>query len=308
MRPIIVLCFLMIGFLACENPTSSTETEPLSKTLTLPDVQQIIEKFKDPDGEIMIIAHRGDWRNAPENSLLAIQHCIDMGVDMIEIDIRKTKDGHLILMHDETVDRTTNGTGRVDSYTLDSIRTLKLRNGLDRVTQFGIPTLEEAMNLCKGKIMVNLDKCYDYFAEAYEVLERTGTVDHVIMKGKIPVEQVKAEFGQYLSKVFFMPIIDLNKPNAAKLIKDYQDELQPIAYELLFETDTLAILNEIGGIIENGARPWVNSIYPHLCANHDDDVAVANFENSYDWLLDHKFNMLQTDRPALLLDYLARNK
>ena len=48
-------------------------------------------------------------KNAPENSIQAIQNCIDMGVDMVEIDIRKTKDGHLVLMHDRTIDRTTNG-------------------------------------------------------------------------------------------------------------------------------------------------------------------------------------------------------
>ena len=61
---------------------------------------------------VMVVSHRGDWRNAPENSLQAIQNCIDMGVDMVEVDLKKTKDGHLIVMHDQTIDRTTTGKGK----------------------------------------------------------------------------------------------------------------------------------------------------------------------------------------------------
>ena len=295
---------LLIFLIACQQAVIEDVVKE-ETTSSTQNVKNIIAELKNPAGKVIVVAHRGDWRNAPENSLLAIQGCIDMGVDMIEIDVRRTKDGHLILMHDETLDRTTNGKGRVDEWTLDSIRTLRLRNGLDRITQFPIPTLEEAMNLAKGKIMINLDKCYEYFPEAYEVLEKTETVDHVVMKGKIPVEQVKKEFGEYLEKVFFMPIVDLANPKADQIIKDYQEQLKPVAFEFLFRNDSLLAPQQMLTIQESGARPWVNSIYPHLCANHDDDVAVANFTDSYDWIIGHDFNMLQTDRPQLLLNYLA---
>ena len=62
---------------------------------------------------VMVVSHRGDWRNAPENSLQAIQNCIDMGVDMVEVDLKKTKEGHLIVMHDQTIDRTTKGNRKI---------------------------------------------------------------------------------------------------------------------------------------------------------------------------------------------------
>ena len=66
--------------------------------------QDVKEEFKiSPSKEILVVSHRADWRNAPENSLQAIQNCINMGVDMIEIDLKRTKDGHLILMHDKTI-------------------------------------------------------------------------------------------------------------------------------------------------------------------------------------------------------------
>ena len=126
--------------------------------------------------KVFVVSHRGDWRNAPENSLQAIQNCIDMGVDMVEIDLKKTKDGHLILMHDKTIDRTTSGKGKPDDYTLAEIRQFAMRNGAGHRTAHTVPTLEEAMLLAKGKILVNIDKGYDYFDDVYQVLKKTGTV------------------------------------------------------------------------------------------------------------------------------------
>ncbi len=101
-------------------------------------------------------------RNAPENSLQGIQNCIDMGVDMVEIDLKRTKDGHLVVMHDKTINRTMNGKGLVEDYTLAELKAMRLKNGVACKTRHQIPTLEEVMLLCKGKIMVNIDKGYDY--------------------------------------------------------------------------------------------------------------------------------------------------
>ena len=71
-----------------------------------------ILKSNDP-GYVFVVAHRGDWRHAPENSIGAIEKAAAMGVDMVEIDIQKTKDGNFILMHDGNIDRMTDGTGSV---------------------------------------------------------------------------------------------------------------------------------------------------------------------------------------------------
>ena len=93
-------------------------------------VKAIYAKITDPDNkEITVVAHRADWRFAPENSLAAIESFIRLGADVVELDIQKTKDGQLILMHDKTLDRTTTGKGKIAEWTLDSIRTLRLKNG-----------------------------------------------------------------------------------------------------------------------------------------------------------------------------------
>lgn len=85
--------------------------------------------FKWSDNEILVVAHRADWRNAPENSLQGIQNCIDMGVDMVEIDLKKTKDGHLVVMHDRTINRTMTGKGKPEDYTLAELKAMYLKNG-----------------------------------------------------------------------------------------------------------------------------------------------------------------------------------
>lgn len=86
-------------------------------------VAEIRNKLFDQNSkQVLVAAHRGDWRYAPENSMAAIENAIKMGVDIVEIDIQKTKDGKLILMHDGTLDRTTTGKGKIADWTLDSIK------------------------------------------------------------------------------------------------------------------------------------------------------------------------------------------
>ncbi|MDW5290970.1 glycerophosphodiester phosphodiesterase family protein [Formosa sp. PL04] len=253
--------------------------------------------------EIMVIAHRGDWRNAPENSLQAIQNCIDMGVDMVEIDVRETKDGQLVLMHDTTIDRTTKGKGPVKEWTLDSLRTLRLVDGLSVPTNHQIPTLEEALLLCKGKILVNLDKSYDIFDKCFEVVEKTGTLNQVIIKGGKTKSEVEEEFGEYLDKVFFMPVINLSNPDAVTIIDEYLEDGSPIAFEFIVPQDTIATINRFKSLRENGSGVWVNSLWSPHNGGHEDEKAVLD-PSVYDWYVDNNIDMIQTDRPGILLEYL----
>lgn len=70
----------------------------------------------------LVIAHRGGAGLAPENTLVAFRHAVTLDVDVIELDIHLTKDGHLVVIHDDTINRTTNGTGRVNELTLAEIQ------------------------------------------------------------------------------------------------------------------------------------------------------------------------------------------
>ena len=105
-----VLFFLVIS---CNN---APKVEQLSLNRSHDIRQQLLDR---DDSQVMVVAHRGDWRYAMENSLPAIENAIKMGVDIVEVDVQRTADGHIVLMHDETLDRTTTGKGRVDEWTLD---------------------------------------------------------------------------------------------------------------------------------------------------------------------------------------------
>ena len=272
------------------------------------EVSEIRENLFGDSDKVLAVSHRGDWRNAPENSLQAIQNCIDMGVDMVEVDLKMTKDGHLILMHDKTINRTTTWKGKPEDYTLAELRTMHLKNGAGCKTRHQIPTFEECMLLCKEKIMVNVDKGYDYFKEAYAVLEKTGTVEQCVMKAGLPYEQVKAENGEVLEKMVFMPVINLHKEGAEALIDGYIAHMKPKAFELVFDNDGPEVLKLIKKVRESGARIFINSLWPELCGGHDDDRAVELKEpdESWGWIVSQGAKLIQTDRPALLLDYLTK--
>ena len=99
--------------------------------------------------KILIGAHRGAMCHAPENSLAAFEKAIDFGTYRIECDIRQTKDGHLVMMHDTSVDRTTDGTGAVAEMSLENLKRLRLGSE-------NVPTLAESLTCVKGRCLMLL--------------------------------------------------------------------------------------------------------------------------------------------------------
>jgi glycerophosphoryl diester phosphodiesterase len=100
---------------------------------------------------VLRIGHRGAAGHAPENTLAAVRQGIDLGVDFVEIDVRRTADGVLVALHDATVNRTTNGKGRVDALSLGEVRGLDAGNG-ER-----IPMVEEVLQMAGGRTGLMLE-------------------------------------------------------------------------------------------------------------------------------------------------------
>jgi glycerophosphoryl diester phosphodiesterase len=268
-------------------------------------VENILKNFyNSTSSDVMVAAHRGDWRNAPENSIQAIKNSINMGVDIVEIDVRITKDSVLVLLHDETIDRTTTGKGAISEWTLDSLKVLYLRNGANHATHHKIPTLEEAMLEVKGKILVNLDKCSEYMDLAYIVLNKTGTVDQVIFKGTDDIDKVRRKYGDLLDRIVYMPVISEETPRLPGHVGNFINKYQPAAFEVIFTKDDSPIVDVIETIRKSDSRVWVNTLWGSLCGGHTDDLAVEDPDGAWGWVIEHGANIIQTDRPALLLEYL----
>lgn len=122
--------------------------------------------YEPPPGT-QIIAHRGNSGPMPENTLVAIESAVDLGVDMVEIDVRLTKDGVAVLMHDDGVDITTSGTGCVRDLTWEELRTLDA--GSWRGSEFAgesVRSLQEVLDMTVGRVPLNLDIKVPEAAEA----------------------------------------------------------------------------------------------------------------------------------------------
>jgi glycerophosphoryl diester phosphodiesterase len=116
--------------------------------------------FKYTGQDIPLISgHRGGPdKGFPENSIAAMEHSLQHTPATFEIDPRLTKDSVVVLLHDDTLDRTTTGHGKLNSYTWEEIKKLKLKDVDGNITSYGIPTLEEAIIWAKGKTVLILDK------------------------------------------------------------------------------------------------------------------------------------------------------
>lgn len=106
----------------------------------------------------LIIAHRGASGDAPENTLASFALAVEMGCDMVELDVRRTKDGHIVVIHDATLQRTTTGTGFVHEHTLSELRQLDAGSWFSEDFRGErIPTLREALQTVKHRCAVNIE-------------------------------------------------------------------------------------------------------------------------------------------------------
>jgi glycerophosphoryl diester phosphodiesterase len=200
--------------------------------------------------KIIVIAHRGIHTDAPENTLASIQKSIAAGCDYVELDIRRTRDGALVLMHDSSVDRTTNGRGKVEAMALAEIQ--KLDAGVKRGTKWAgqkVPTFDEALAACKGKIKVYVDHKAGPPAEIFAAIEKHGMVDDVVIYGSV---QNLREFKRINSRVWIMP----DHPGSPEKIKALVKDLKP---ETLDGNIVKWTVEQVQAAHEAGAQVWVDN-------------------------------------------------
>lgn len=280
------------------------------------NIAGILARFHDAeDPRVLVAAHRGGYfseegETLPENSIAAMERSLAAGAEIIEADVRATADGHLVLMHDETVDRMTTGSGEVSAMTLAQIKVLRLLGPDGSATNQPVPTFAEVMKLAKGKAMVNLDKLDPIdpasLAAALQVLRDTGTLDHALFKGSAPAQEVKALLESHAGEIRYMPILTDSTAQAAIAVLD---ELRPPAIELIFSTASTPMLGPevLAKARETGTRIWINSLWPELNGGHHDALAIdGDPDASWGWILGKGASILQTDYPVGLASYLQR--
>jgi len=133
----------------------------------------------------LVIGHRGNSGVAPANTIESICQAIALGVDMIELDVMLTRDGVPILIHNDTLDETTNGKGPVSAMDYDQIRKLDAGSWKDaKYAGEKIPTLMEALDFAKGKVCLSLDlKDQSAIPKMVKDIQNTDMVDDVVICG-----------------------------------------------------------------------------------------------------------------------------
>ncbi len=231
------------------------------------------------DRKIKVIAHRGASAEIPGNTISAFKKAIEIGADMIELDVHASKDGHLVVIHDFTVDETTNGTGAVAELTLKELKELVVED-VEK-----IPTLEEVFKLAKGKIDINVE------------IKAEGIEEKVVEL----IRDYKLEKNVLISS-FNLPAI--------KKIKEIAPELKTAA---LISTPVEDILNVLKEYNADGVNPFF------VMVNEDfvEEIHNAGYI-LYPWTVDDE-DMMQylielgvdgiiTDVPEILIDILKNNK
>ncbi|MEM7107851.1 MAG: glycerophosphodiester phosphodiesterase family protein, partial [Bacteroidota bacterium] len=252
---------------------------------------------------VKVVAHRADWRNAPENSLLGVRNCIHLGVDMIEVDLAMTKDSILVLMHDKTLDRTTTGSGSISQWTYDSLRDLNLKNYDGSVSEEKIPTFKELISLISGKVEVFIDKGYEYIPQAYEVLKSNNALEQTHFLGFVSGDQFKIDYPMLYGEINYIPLI-LPIDTINSQIESYRTNgMYPEYYLFSFETENEMLLSSVR-LITNSSIAMATTQTAKYCAGHTDSVSLENPEEGWGWIVTKGFNAICTDFPEELIKYL----
>lgn len=284
--------------------------------------EELRAKFDSKDTNyVFVVLHRADWRRHPENSVSSIKGAIEMGGDMVEIDVAKTKDGRYVLSHDGKLDRVSDKTGKISELTFDEVRAARLREGAGGksapLTDEKVPTLEEALEACRDKILVNIDRFGSDPSGIAAVIKRLGVERQVVLKGYGDYNSMSKKTGEpwkhVLSRDFvYMPILTAGKkPGSLDNIRRAFSEWDaapyvPPAYEICIPADPPVALFDDMRKSPNRPRIWINTLWDSLAHDHSESLKGADFtpDRVWGWCLDLGATMIQTDRPAELIKYL----
>ncbi len=264
--------------------------------------------IKSLDNTFGIVAHRGAWRNAPENSLLSLQHCIDNGYDIVEVDIQQSADGVLFVMHDKSLLRMVGVDIDPQSLTMQDLKKFRLKyaDGRDtHITEQIIPTLEEFVDMARGKVYLDLDAKYRHLLpHITEVIKRTDTQDFVDIKNNVADVQSIQDLQAISDTIgcLGMPILHFNKDNWQQYcaLATYMD-----AVVVESKYDSLDTLSHVYTYFkEHDIKIWVNTLMcSHGIKGYHDDAGLENPSAIWGRLFDMGVRVFQTDELKCISDF-----
>lgn len=243
--------------------------------------------FKPAPGKVLISAHRGggDIKGYPENCIESFEYLAKRLPVTIECDISLTRDSVLMMMHDNTLDRTTTGTGKLSDVTWDYCQTLRLEDNEGNLTRYKIPTLDQVLRWGRNKVTFTLDvKRGVPFEKVVDLIHKTGSADYaaVITYNATDAATVHRLDPNLMISVNirnrddYDRLRELGLPDSRMIAFIGVKEAAPELYQFLHEKGIACILGTLGNL---------------------DKQAVARGDQVYKDFVKNGADILSTDRP-----------
>ncbi|TJV22985.1 MAG: glycerophosphodiester phosphodiesterase family protein [Mesorhizobium sp.] len=302
--------------------------------------RQILDRFEHANqwrDHVMVVAHRAGSMQAgktlyAENSIAAVEGSIAMGAEIVEVDIRRSKDGEFVVMHDSWLDRTTTCKGEVVKYTLAELKTCKLVvEGTGAVTGETVSTLREMLKATRDRILINLDNKLEGgdLSGMIAVARDLGMAEQVIVKENLwnqnRITTVQAAMTAIGGGFQFMPIIADDAVRDAVFARTVGHAFSPRAIELINWRAGAETLTETGGplfstrmraaAVRGNWHIWAdtyaiaNKPGGFLAGGRGDELAVQASLPREVWgfWADRGATIIQTDEPKAAIVWLAAN-
>ncbi|TWG95408.1 glycerophosphoryl diester phosphodiesterase [Mesorhizobium sp. J18] len=326
----------MIGALAALFFVS-VASPTMAETTRIAEIIERLENANQWRDHIMVIAHRGggltqNRARFPENSIAAVENAIELGAEMVEIDVQKTKDGIYVVLHDTWLNRTTTCRGKLIERTLSDLASCRLVvEGTGQVTQETVPTLAGMLEHTKGRILVNIDNKLgmEDLVGIAAVARESGVESEVVIKQNLWNAEKVAEMRRVMARIGdgirFMPIMADDAVKDVAFLEHATRPFGPDAVEMITWHRKGTGMTDDGGLLF-GARAravaargdwhlWVNTIAIEgqpmgpMSGGRGDQMAVSAGmpEEIYGFWAEEGATMIQTDEPALAIEWLEQN-
>lgn len=256
----------------------------------------------------IIVAHRGvAGGNIPCNTMAAYEIALKQGADMIETDLNMTADGELVIFHPKMEPHHFCKNVSIPEMSWEEVKELRYVNLDDTPTQFGVVRFDDLLENFKDRCYINIDKFWGNPEAIYRAVKRHGMIDQILVKSSLS-EEVLTVLETVAPELPFMPIVRETHPEHEALMKR---NINYVGVEVLFKKDDSGLASEefFDKMHRDGKLVWVNSIIynykTQLAGGHSDDSALCDsMEYGWGWLGDRDFDLIQTDWPLMLINFL----
>ena len=260
----------------------------------------------------LLAAHRGVCgANIPCNTLAAYAIALQQGADIIELDVSKSLDGELFAFHPGMEPVYLKCGKMISEMTAKEVREVPLLNQDEVPTHYRVPTLEEALAFLKDKAYINVDKFWTDVEGITACIRRAGVERQAIVKTYLEEDALR-EVEKFAPDLMFMPMVRHKDESTEMLLKR---NINLIGNEVLFDRETDEVISDayIAEMHRKGLLIWANAIVYNeqdvISAGHTDDVSLTEDPDlGWGWLIRKKVDIIQTDWPLMLKQYIDSRK